>query len=274
MVALLDMDSLAWIVAYNHRENSNAIAEVKEHCDEFIKAILTLVQATHYIGAFSDKSNFRYLEYKYALYKGQRPERPEWFKHWEPIIKQHCLDHWGFILPHDLEADDVLCAKGYEYMLDDKPYVICSPDKDLRQIPGLHFDYKKQEAGIQEVTSDQAMYNLYRQILSGDTTDNIKGIPGMGEVKAMKFLDTLKNEDGSLGIQSRTEVIGQYRKYFGEYYGPIIFEETVNAVQLLSPIHKRWPIYRDQLEKYEPAPVPSMLSSGSQELLSSLFGDS
>jgi hypothetical protein len=60
--------------------------------------------------------------------------------------------------------------------------LICSIDKDLKQIPGLHYNYNKEE--YSEVSEEEAVYNLALQTLIGDNGDNIKVNHGLGPKKA------------------------------------------------------------------------------------------
>jgi hypothetical protein len=71
--------------------------------------------------------------------------------------------------------------------------VIVTQDKDLDMIPGLKYDFVVKEP--YSVTEEQAMYNFYHQMLTGDTTDNIPGLPGIGPAKAHKALRGVKSEE-------------------------------------------------------------------------------
>ena len=56
----------------------------------------------------------------------------------------------------------------------------------MLQIAGIHYNYVKKE--WQEVSADEATINLYRQILVGDRSDNVPGLPKVGEVTAEKII--------------------------------------------------------------------------------------
>ena len=127
-------------------------------------------------------------------------------------------------------------------------YIICSPDKDLNQIPGLHYDYRsKTDPGTQEnsgtimITDPDAHWNFWTQMLTGDETDNVAGVPGLGPVIVRKIIDELK-ADGNM-ISTRKTVEACYIKYFGEYYGPLIFTETEQTLRLMSILHPMYPKY-------------------------------
>ena len=63
--------------------------------------------------------------------------------------------------------------------------IICSPDKDMRQIPGKLFDMK-------ELTTidpiEGAKWHLI-QTLAGDQTDGYAGVPGIGIKRAVALFE-------------------------------------------------------------------------------------
>jgi DNA polymerase-1 len=89
-----------------------------------------------------------------------------------------------------LEADDVMgiLATGHTKLAPaSADRIVCSVDKDMRQVPGLHYDWTKDET-VREVSALDADAFFYAQVLAGDATDGIPGIPGVGMVKATKML--------------------------------------------------------------------------------------
>jgi len=87
-----------------------------------------------------------------------------------------CVDH--------LEADDLmglLASKGDS--------ISVTVDKDLRQVPGWHWNPDK-EADAIEVSLPDADQFFYQQWMTGDSTDNIWGLWKVGPVKAKKVLAT------------------------------------------------------------------------------------
>lgn len=252
-VAYIDSDSIVYIIAYNHKDSPEEI--IKTVCDSFLRDILKAVEATHYLGSFSASLSFRDALYKVDKYKGNRPEKPEWIQRLGPVIKEHFISKHGFVQPEfGIEADDVML--GVSSLLPDQS-IICSPDKDLCQIPGLHYDYKNPENGVSTISSREASYNFWLQMLTGDSVDNIKGVPGIGEVKAAKMLENLEELDMMFLVQS------QYLKYYGPYYGDLIYKETYSAVSLLSSTHPS--ITQEQAAYFE-----SLAQSAIQEYRSDL----
>lgn len=137
--------------------------------------------------AYSGSNNFRkalYPDYK-ANRKGKR--LPMLLK---PLIEYSMETHSGF-RKDELEADDVLGI----WQTRAKPLstVIVSGDKDMRTVPGLHYNPQKPEFGVEEVTVADAQRFHMIQTLQGDSVDNIPGCPTYGPVKAAKALEGIDN---------------------------------------------------------------------------------
>ena len=90
-----------------------------------------------------------------------------------------------------LEADDVMgiLSTKKDFMPSCRK-VIVSQDKDMKTIPGWLFNPDKQKKATR-ISKVKAEYNWLYQTLTGDTTDGYKGCPGIGPIKAERFL----NED-------------------------------------------------------------------------------
>ena len=205
-VALIDADSIIHIVAYHNSISSEmiemlddsdldskesailALYETKDkqavldHVSSFVNDILNKTEATHYLGFLGDRKGSDTFRHKLAVtkpYKGQRGKTPHWTKYWKPIIIEHLVSEWKFIELSNIESDDACSIMGHYYKDKNIDYVICSPDKDLKQIPGNHYNYKKCEFDF--VGDYNALKNLYQQLLKGDSVDNICGCPKVGE---------------------------------------------------------------------------------------------
>jgi hypothetical protein len=109
---------------------------------------------------------------------------------------------WGAeVVTESYEVDDklgILAAPGT---------VICSIDKDLRQIPGEHYNPVKDTFEV--VDDKEAALSLYTSMLVGDASDNLRGIEGLGPVKAGRLLQGLSPEEAHLKVQAVYEDYGQ-----------------------------------------------------------------
>lgn len=254
MTALIDGDSLFYIIAYNFKDidkDFQSIDEVESSVDNLVTTILTLVKATTYYGLLSDpkREYFRHYEYKFRPYKGTRPPEPGWLERWKYIIWNRLRNKWKFFYTLLLEADDLVsyyAEKLHEHFL---PYVICTPDKDLDQCPGLHFDYKKsmEDGALRFITVDQAHRNLWKQTISGDLNDNIVGIPGKGDAKADKILNDCNDP-----IEYRHAAEKAYIDHFGPHYGPMIFKETILAIHMMTTKHPAYNTFKSVLSEGRP----------------------
>jgi|TARA_R100000781_G_scaffold51145_1_gene33734 hypothetical protein len=138
----------------------------------------------------SGSTNFRDNLATIKIYKGNRD--PLHKPHWYDEIKEYLKSVWDAQEVENLEADDIL-ADLQESVPSSEDSCIISTDKDLDQIAGWHYNWVKDQ--LYEVSVEQAIHNKYVQILTGDSTDNIEGIPGVGPVGAEKCLEWCETVD-------------------------------------------------------------------------------
>lgn len=136
----------------------------------------------------SGDNNYRKEVATIKPYKGNRDAdtRPVHYA----ALRQYLVDQWGAILVNDREADDELSIRGWEGLAEVRSGlrkelpIISTIDKDLDQVPGLHYDYVKKV--FYEIWEHDAQDAFWRQCLSGDATDNIGGCFRIGNVAAEK----------------------------------------------------------------------------------------
>lgn len=125
---------------------------------------------------FSDSTNFR--KSIQPAYKGHRNrKKPCGYKR---VINQLKEEFEVIVMP-TLEADDALGI----YATANPGNIICSPDKDMRQIPGRLFDMKE----TMTVNEDDADQWHLIQTLAGDQTDGYSGVPGIGVKRAIALFE-------------------------------------------------------------------------------------
>ena len=125
---------------------------------------------------FSDSKNFR--KKIYPDYKGHRNrKKPCGYRR---VIKA-LGEEFTIIKMPTLEADDALGI--YATMYPDN--IICSPDKDLRQIPGTLYTMSE----TVYITPEEGMRWHYIQTLAGDQTDGYGGVPGIGIKRAVALFE-------------------------------------------------------------------------------------
>jgi len=87
----------------------------------------------------------------------------------------------------NIEADDVLSILATEYPNWKDKRIIVSIDKDFKSVPGIFYDYNREE--YHEPTEEEADNFHLLQALMGDLTDGFGGAKGVGPVTAKKWLD-------------------------------------------------------------------------------------
>ena len=137
--------------------------------------------------ALSSSSNWR--KDVLSTYKAHRKKtrKPVVFH----AMKEYVRETYKVFEINSLEADDVcglLMSNRLWQTKFDK--VIVTTDKDLLQIPGLHYNPNRPEEGISEVSEEDGNYNFLFQALTGDAVDGYSGCPGVGPKTAARLLNT------------------------------------------------------------------------------------
>jgi 5'-3' exonuclease len=187
MKALIDADSLLYRVGFAAEDDEEWVA--KARLDETLEMLIfqELEKCDEYQCFTSGSTNFRNEVAVTVPYKGNRAEmkRP---KHLQ-ALKKHIVKKWKATVSEDKEADDDVCIAAHE-----EPHcIIAHIDKDLDQIPGSHYNYVKKQ--FYNIGKFEGLKNLYTQALVGDVADNIKGVKGIGKVKAAKILKDCFTEE-------------------------------------------------------------------------------
>lgn len=123
----------------------------------------------------SGEFNFRYKVAKTKPYKGNRATmvRPRLLD----FCKQYLVERYGAIVVDGFEADDAIATD-----MTVNGAVHCGIDKDMLQVAGDHYNYVKKE--WKEINEGDAELILWRQVLMGDASDNVPGLPRVGEKTA------------------------------------------------------------------------------------------
>lgn len=124
---------------------------------------------------------------------------------WVNAIRKRLIEDQNVIFDDEYEADDLIADRAKELNEKGFEYIVVSIDKDLKQIPGVHFDYYpiyefvenengekvkkfKQLKGLSFTTPYESWKMLAMQVLMGDSGDRVKGIPKIGPKKAEMIL--------------------------------------------------------------------------------------
>ncbi|MEM1088628.1 MAG: 5'-3' exonuclease H3TH domain-containing protein, partial [Pseudomonadota bacterium] len=152
---------------------------------------------THFACVF-DKSSYTFRNDLYPDYKANRSEPPEDLRPQFPLVREaaiafhtHALEMEGY------EADDLIATYARQAEAKGARVTIVSSDKDLMQLVtdkiGMLDTMKNKTVGPDDVVekfgvTPDKMIDL--QALTGDSTDNIPGAPGIGPKTAATLLDT------------------------------------------------------------------------------------
>lgn len=216
-IALIDADSLLYF-----EMGKDTLEEAIEGLNNRIQEILIKTDCDRYLGFLTRGKCFRYAIAKSKPYKHNRKygSKPPIYYALDAYIQQ---DPWNFVSYSGLEADDLVGMA--RHVLEDD-CIICSPDKDvLQQLPGKHYNYQKAE--FHETRDDQARDFLWKQVLMGDSTDGIPGIPGLGPKTADAIIDNKPDI-----LSHHQVVLSQYLAKFKLDEGISRFYETFKLVRM------------------------------------------
>lgn len=180
-IALIDADLVAFRCAATvpkHEPLDVAVYRV----DVLMRQILEATDSEQYKAFLTGRGNFRKIintEYK-ANRKDKEPP------HYLQDCREYLIKEWNAVVNEGIEADDLLGIEQTDET------VVCSLDKDLLMIPGVHFNWNKVE--YTHVDQTLGLRTFYKQMLIGDRSDNIFGVDKIGPVKAAKAIDHLETE--------------------------------------------------------------------------------
>lgn len=174
MLALFDGDILAYRCSASAENDPVEIA--LHRINTMIDESMVLTQSDSYKLFLGGSTNFRYDIY--PEYKANRKDKPK-PKHLE-ICREYLVTNWNGVLSDGCETDDLLGVHS------GPDTVICSIDKDLRQIPGKHFNLVTKV--LDTVDEWQGHFNFYSQLILGDRSDNILGYDRVMRASIPKFL--------------------------------------------------------------------------------------
>jgi hypothetical protein len=174
-----------------------------------------------YQGFISGSGNFRYRVATILPYKGNRDDSVKPF-HYDSI-RQLLVDAYGAQMSQNMEADDCLGLAQ-----DGDRTIIASVDKDLDIIPGWHWNWERDKKYY--VSPEDGLVSFYKQMLTGDSTDNILGLYGVGpSSKLLKNIDDMKEDMEEV----HNYVISQYEARFGNH-APLFYMENAKLLWILN----------------------------------------
>ncbi len=173
-----------------------------------MKALLE--EKTDYIAVTFDRPTPTFRHIEYAPYKAHRPTLPDNMKPQFARIREMVQAFGIQIYEKDgFEADDVLGTLSVQAVREGVNTIIYTGDMDTLQLVNEHVLVKVAKRGISEVTEYDPSEVVARygfpplklpdfKGLIGDKSDNIPGVPGIGEKTASRLLATYGDLEGIL----------------------------------------------------------------------------
>lgn len=255
MLALIDLDSVLYkavyrVVSVSQMRGALLTNESKEGAKQWLKEevyneginrceneILKMLNYLDEILPYPITSNEIFIttaekSFRKNLSKTYKANRKKNDYVW--LLREH-YRHNGAYYSNTLEADDLISIRARELGVGN--YVIVSPDKDLKQIGGYYWSYYTvksfdfhgepiiNDVGIHEseykqkqvdfIDEKEANLLFWKQMLIGDSADNVKGIYRVGEKTANKILNNSKNPFIATARQYLTK---STKKHYRENY--------------------------------------------------------
>jgi 5'-3' exonuclease len=217
ITALIDGDIILWRTATSIKDVNDSY-QLYQRINTLIYKIQYTLQTDDVRIFITGKEKPNYRNLINPLYKENRKNiiKPDWFND----CKDYLLNTYEAIEIQGYEADDAL---GWNQT---NNTVICTIDKDLQMIPGKHYNFITNTFFV--VTELEAIQFFYKQMLIGDTVDNIQGINLIGPKKADKLISPLQTE------QEMFDVV------YNKYNNPRRFLMNAQCLWIQQERNKSW----------------------------------
>lgn len=218
-VALLDFDGYICKAYYaTISKGSTDFDEMLALLEELVESAKSKVEkdaiAKYYISGHTYKKDI------YPSYKANR-KKDQLLGEFREFVK---LYYGNELIKDDVEADDLIIADYEEYDRNFNP-VVFSDDKDLRYYCKRYCKINLSEEIVEQDEKDMEQHRII-QFLIGDKEDNIQGVYGIGEKKALIELNKL----GGVTIEN---VIRVYKNK------GISIDECLKNLILISPLYSK-----------------------------------
>jgi DNA polymerase I len=207
---LLDGNSLANRAFYALRLFSTSDGVFTNAVYGFLTMLYKLLEEEKpdYLAVAFDKGGKTFRHEQFTEYKGTRKGAPDEFRPQLELIRD-CLTALNvpWVRVENFEADDLIGTLAKQAGAQGVKTMIVTGDRDALQLIDDHVTVMYNRKGISDVTRyDVATLQqetglapsqiIDLKALMGDTSDNIPGVPGVGEKTALKLLEDYKTVDG------------------------------------------------------------------------------
>ncbi|MDO4746996.1 MAG: DNA polymerase [Candidatus Saccharibacteria bacterium] len=214
--------------------------------------IVKKLNPTKVVVAWDSKSSTSKRRAIFKDYKAGRVKPGEDFYTQIPLLKELVLDlGWDFVEIEDYEADDIIgtLSKQADDAGDWETFIISS-DLDMLQIVDSNTHMWRILKGFSnieqiDIAEIEAKYGIKKsqfldlKSLKGDSSDNIPGVPGIGEKTAAKLLNDYQDLDGiyahidQISGSTKTKLeSGRDSAYMSKQLAQIMFDAPVSLSDL------------------------------------------
>jgi hypothetical protein len=203
----VDADFLAYQVSYEKETDPKSIEDMQHNAEIAVEALRGLSAAEHVHLHLTPSSSDKGGRFRIAMlkeYQANRKDKPK--PRYLNLMRTWMANRYPGTLHERCEADDGMSSAQYAAIAAGKGHlsIIASKDKDLRMVPGLHLDWdngnitESTEFGqitLIDKASGKSIYGhgqklFWAQLLTGDTADNISGLPAVSALVLNKLKPT------------------------------------------------------------------------------------
>src|SRR5205085_4923691 len=192
------------------------------------------------------KTNIRKRLELYPEYKaGRKPAPPDFYE--QVPGREELLQAFGWPLYEldDYEADDIMGTLAVQAAKKDIETMLITSDMDMLQLVDPHVHVYALKTGLSNIElyspkSFEAKYGirveqfLDLKALKGDTSDNIPGVPGVGEKTAIQLLQQFGSLDAI--YDHLDEVKGKLRDRLAEHRESAFLSREVGRIVIDLPV--------------------------------------
>lgn len=219
-IALLDFDGYICKAYYaTISKGSTDFDEMLALLEELVESVKSKIEENADINYYI--SGHTYKKDIYPSYKANR-KKDSLLGEFREFVKLYYEDK---IIKANVEADDLI-VMDYEFYSKARNPVVFSDDKDLRYYCKTYCKIKPSEEIVEQDEKEMEQHRII-QFLTGDREDNVQGVYGIGEKKALIELNKL----GGITIEN---VIRVYKNK------GISIDECLKNLILISPLYSKF----------------------------------
>ena len=196
-------------------------------------------QPTHVAVAFDvSRQTFRMEEY--SEYKAKRNKTPDEFGSQLPLIEE-VLDalRIPYLKKPGFEADDIIATLVTQALADDMDVLVLTGDRDALQLVTEHSTVLYPMRGVSDLArmtpeAVETKYGVAPQrypelaAIVGEVSDNLPGVPGVGQGYAAKWLNQFDGLDNV--ITHADQITGKKGESLREHLGDVMRNRRLNAL--------------------------------------------